>query len=227
MKTKSIFITATGTDVGKTYISALLVKKMKELGLNCGYYKPVLSGAIKSTDGLLPGDCNFVIETAKLDVAPLDCVSYCFEEAISPHLASVRQGVRIKKDVIKKDYTEISNKYDYLIVEGAGGITCPLNLENEKLLLSDVINYLNIDIVIVADAGLGTINSVILTVEYAKAHNINIKGIIFNNFDKNNFMHIDNKKQVEILTAIPVVACVKKGENDLSILKPELLEIFD
>ena len=43
--TKGIFITATGTDVGKTYVSALIVKKLRELGINCGYYKPALSGA--------------------------------------------------------------------------------------------------------------------------------------------------------------------------------------
>ena len=67
MGCKSIFITATGTDVGKTYISALLVKKMREFDLNCGYYKPALSGAIRQDDGtLLPGDCDYVIKTAGL-----------------------------------------------------------------------------------------------------------------------------------------------------------------
>ena len=77
MGCKSIFITATGTDVGKTYISGLLVKKMREVGLNCGYYKPALSGAIRQSDGtLLPGDCDYVVKTAGLDVLPLDCVTY-------------------------------------------------------------------------------------------------------------------------------------------------------
>ena len=63
MVCKSIFVTATGTDIGKTYISALLVKKLRDSGFNCGYYKPALSGAIKQPDGsLLPGDCDFVVK---------------------------------------------------------------------------------------------------------------------------------------------------------------------
>ena len=92
MKNKSVFITATGTDVGKTYVSALLVKKMRNLGYNCGYYKPALSGAIRQSDGsLLPGDCDYVLKTSGLEVTPMDCLTYCFEEAVSPHLAAARK----------------------------------------------------------------------------------------------------------------------------------------
>ena len=69
--TKCIFVTATGTDIGKTYISGLVVKKMREAGLNCGYFKPVLSGAIKEGNELEPGDCRHVVETAHLDCKPM------------------------------------------------------------------------------------------------------------------------------------------------------------
>lgn len=224
---KSLFITATGTDVGKTYVSGLLVKKLRELGLNCGYYKPALSGAVKQQNGsLLPGDCDFVVRTSKLNVNPTDCVTYCFEEAVSPHLAAERVGVNIKKNVILDDYKKISNSYDYLIVEGAGGITCPFNLKEEKLLLPDIIKALNIPVVIIANGGLGTINSVILTVDYAKTQGLHIKGIILNNYEKENFMHIDNKKQIEKLTGVKVLTTVAKNDNDLDIDKEILLEIF-
>lgn len=227
MGCKSIFITATGTDVGKTYISALLVKKMREFGLNCGYYKPALSGAIRQDDGtLLPGDCDYVIKTAGLDVSPLDCVTYCFEEAVSPHLASARLEINIDKKVIKSEYEKRCEVYDYLVVEGAGGITCPFNMQAEILLLPDVIKELGTDVLLVADGGLGTINSVLLTVEYAKARGLNILGIILNNFDKNDFMHIDNKKQVEVLTEIPVIALVAKNEDNIEISKDSLVKLF-
>ena len=211
MNSKGIFVTATGTDVGKTYISALLVKALRKLGMNCGYYKPALSGAIKQKDGtLLPGDADYVVKTAGLDIKPTDCVTYCFEEAVSPHLAAVRSGVQIEIKKIEENFNHLLKKYDTLVVEGAGGITCPFNLKEEKLLLSDVIKALGLDVVLVADAGLGTINSVLLTVEYAKSCKINIKGIIYNNFDPNNFMHIDNVKQIEKLTKITTLAKVKK-----------------
>jgi dethiobiotin synthetase len=225
---KSIFITATGTDVGKTYISGLLVKKMRDAKLNCGYYKPALSGAIRQSDGsLLPGDCDFVLRTAKLNKNPLDCVTYCFEEAVSPHLAAIRQGVKIEPKKILSDFEKISKDYDFMVVEGAGGITCPFNLNNETLLLPDIIKTLDLDSIIVADGGLGTINSVLLTTEYAKAHDINIRGIIFNNYDSENFMHQDNLRQVERLTGIKVITTVKKGDTELEISKENLLKIFE
>lgn len=229
MKTKSVFVTATGTDIGKTYISGLLVKKMRELNHNCGYYKPALSGAIRQNDGsLLAGDCDFVTKLAKLDIPSSSCVSYCFEEAVSPHLASNRVGVEIKLDKILADFEKLSQNFDYLVVEGAGGITCPFCITEDKtMLLPDVIKKLGEDIVIVADGGLGTINSVLLTVEYAKSQNLNIRGIILNNYDKNDFMHIDNKKQVEYLTKIPVIATVASGDTDLDIDEKVLLNIFD
>ena len=227
MGCKSVFITATGTDVGKTYFSALLVKKMRDLGHNCGYYKPALSGATRQQDGtLLPGDCDYVVSTSGLAVEPLSCVSYCFEEAVSPHLAAHRQGVQIDKEIIKKDYSTKTEIFNYLVVEGAGGITCPFNLDNEKILLPDIIKSLNLDILIVADAGLGTINSVILTVEYAKSNNLSVRGIVLNNYDENNFMHVDNKIQIERLTGIKVVAEVGNGDKELNISTTDLLKIF-
>lgn len=223
--TKAIFVTATGTDVGKTYISALIVKKLRELEYNCGYFKPALSGAIEKDGKLIPGDCDFVLKTAGIDENPLDFVSYVYKTAVSPHLASEIENNPIKIEKIKSDFEKIKQKYDYLVVEGAGGIICPFNLGEPKLLLPDVIKDLGLDILIVASASLGTINSTVLTVEYAKQQRINVKGIILNNYDENDFMQRDNKIQVENLTGVKVVATVKQNDmniNDLSDLFKEV-----
>ena len=214
--TKCIFITATGTDIGKTYISALIVKKMREEGLNCGYYKPILSGAING----IPGDCKYVTETAGLNCNPMDCLTYCFEEAVSPHLAAKRQNIVISKEKILEDFKSKQQEYDYLLIEGAGGITCPINIEN-KYLMNDLIKDMGTDIVIVADGGLGTINSVLLTVEYAQKRNINIRGIILNNY-KDNFMYEDNVISIEKLTGLNILTTVQRNDTDIKIKK----EIF-
>ena len=216
--TKKIFITATGTDIGKTYVSALIVKKMREVGFNCGYYKPVLSGVETKNGKLTKSDCNYVVETAKLPAEANECVTYWWEEAVSPHLAAKRAGQIIETEKIKADFKKACDKYEYLLIEGAGGITCPLRLDNEKYLLKDLIKDLGTDIIIVADAGLGTINSTLLTVEYAKKNGINIQGIILNNYDSDNFMHIDNLKQTEYLTGEKVISKVRKNENDIELL---------
>ena len=216
---KNIFITATGTDVGKTYVSALIVKKMREEGLNCGYFKPVLSGVVEKDGKLIESDCNYVVSTAKIPTTADDCVAYWWKEAVSPHLASVRAGEAINIDQIKKAFSEKQSQYDYLLIEGAGGITCPLRLQDgEKYLLNDLIKELGASIIIVADGGLGTINSILLTVEYARQHNIEIAGIILNNFNPSSFMHQDNLKQVEYLTGIKVIATVEKNQTDIKLL---------
>ncbi len=100
-------------------------------------------------------------------------------------------------------------------------------MKDQVLLLPEVIKTLGLGIVIVADGGLGTINSVLLTVEYAKAQGLDIRGIIFNNYDANNFMHVDNKKQVEFLTGIKVLAEVAKGDSDINISQSDLLKLFN
>ncbi len=209
--TQGIFITATGTDIGKTYISALLVKKIREQNVNCGYFKPVLSGAENIDGKLVPGDAKYVVETAKLSCAPESCVSYIFEPAVSPHLASSE----IKQEKILADYKAHSAMYDFIVVEGAGGIVCPLNLSDTPIIMADLIKLLGLDIIIVADAGLGTINSTVLTVEFAKQKGISVRGIILNNFDSENYMHQDNKLSIEKLTGIKVIATVKKDAVDI------------
>ena len=220
---KGIFITATGTDVGKTYVSALIVKSMRENGFNCGYYKPALSGAEITKDGkIIPGDADYVLKTAGIKVPPENYVSYIFKPAVSPHLAAEIENNPIKLEKIKTDFDRIKHEFEYLLVEGAGGIVCPFNIK-EGILLPDVIKALNLDTLLVADAGLGTINSTVLSAEYAKYHGINIKGIILNNYDKTDIMHRDNKNQIENLTGIKVLTEVKKNSELIDITKIEPL----
>jgi len=93
-------------------------------------------------------------------------------------------------------------------------------------MLTDVIKAFNLDIIIVAASGLGTINSTVLTCEYAKQQNFTIKGIIFNNYEPENFLHIDNKKQIEYLTGIPVIDCISLNATDLSIDAETLTSLY-
>ena len=217
---KKIFITGTGTDVGKTYISALIVKKMREAGFNCGYFKPVISGVTEMCGHLMDSDANYVIQTANIPAEPENCVSYYWQEAVSPHLAAKRKNQEIDIDKIKYDFAQINKKYDYLLIEGAGGITCPLKINSEeKYLLKDLIWELGLSVIIIADAGLGTINSTLLTVDYARANGIEIEGIILNNYESDNFMHWDNLEQIERLTGINVVATVSNGASDIMLLE--------
>ena len=216
----ALFITATGTDIGKTYVSALLVKRMRELGMVCGYYKPVMSG----DDGTSLSDCEYVVKMSGLDIEPAVCTSYRFTDAVSPHLAARREGITIEKDKILSDYKTLANKYDYMIIEGAGGVTCPII--EDKYLMWNLIKDLGTAAVIVADGGLGTINSVITTVVYLQNRAIEIKGIILNNYDSSDYMHIDNLAMIEKMTGIDVIATIEKDSKEINISPQELKQLF-
>ena len=90
---KALFVTGTGTDVGKTYVTALMVKKLAESGENAAYYKAAMSGNRRRSDGsLIPGDAMFVQQTAGLSQPLGEMCPYVYEHAWSPHLAARYEG---------------------------------------------------------------------------------------------------------------------------------------
>jgi dethiobiotin synthetase len=223
---KGLFVTGTGTDIGKTYVTGLIVKKLRSSGLDAGYYKPALSGAKLINGELVPGDCKHVADTAGLQIAPTKLASYIYKTEVSPHLAAQIECRQIEPDVIFNDFEKFMHKYSYITVEGCGGIICPLRLDSNILMQTDIIKLLNLDVLIVAESGLGSINSAALTVHYAESHGINIRGIILNNYDATNFLHRDNKNSIELITKISVVACVPAGATSLDMDTPDLCRLY-
>ncbi|MDO4486582.1 MAG: dethiobiotin synthase [Bacillota bacterium] len=223
-----IFITGTGTDVGKTYVAGLIAKKLKESGRSTAYYKAAMSGNERRSDGsLVPGDAVFVKTVSGIEQPLEDMCPYIYETAVSPHLASRIEGNPVKLDVVKRGFESVCSRYDYVTMEGSGGILCPLCFDEEKLQLEDVIKELNLACIIVADAGLGTINSVVLTCEYMKARNIEIKGVIFNHFHPGDVMEEDNLRMCEFLTGEKVIACVEDGDEELDIDADVLASLYE
>ncbi len=223
---KGIFITGTGTDVGKTYVTALIVKKLRQNGINAGYYKPALSGAEVQDGELVPGDCKFVAATAGLPVLPRELTSYMYETAVSPHLAAQIEERPIEREVILSAFARFARRYDFITVEGCGGIICPLRLDGNILMQTDIIRQLNLDLLVVAPSGLGSINSAVLTVHYAQSLGLTVKGFILNNYDSADFLHKDNRKVIESLTKIPVVACVARHASDLAMDTNALCHLY-
>lgn len=223
---KGIFITATGTDVGKTYITALITKALCEYGIKAGYYKAVLSGAEIISDKVVPGDAKFVFDYAKIHKEPNDYVSYILKTPVSPHLAAKLENVSIDLNIIYNHFNRIKSEFEYLTVEGCGGIICPIRLDNEVIMLTDIIKRLGLDVLIVAPSELGTINYSVLTVEYLKQQGISIRGIILNNYDDNSFLHRDNKKIIERLTGIEIIAGVENGAKRLNVPIDKLCSLY-
>ena len=185
---KAIFLTGTGTDIGKTFIAGLIVKKLAQAGKNPAYYKAAMSGNDRRPDGsLIPGDALFVRQMSGISQPLGEMCPYVYENAWSPHLASRVEGNPVDLAVVHEGFTKVAENYDYITMEGSGGILCPLCFDERKIQLEDVIREFGLSSILVADAGLGTINSVVLTFEYMKTHNLPLKGIIFNHYHPGNF----------------------------------------
>ena len=223
---KNLFITGTGTDVGNTYLTGLIVKKLREGGASSAYYKAAMSGNERRPDGtLIPGDALQVKTMSGVEQPLEEMCPYIYETAVSPHLAAKIEGNPIEMECVLKNFDRVCGTYDYVTVEGSGGIFCPLRFDEQKIQLEDFIKARSLACLMIADAGLGTINAVVLTAEYMKARKIPVKGIIFNHYEPGNPLHEDNRLMCEAMTGLNVVACVKDGDMDLDI-PFELMEGF-
>lgn len=225
---KKLFITGTGTDIGKTYVTGLIVKKLAEHHKNPAYFKAAMSGNDRRADGtLIPGDALWIKEASGIAQPLEEMCPYVYENAYSPHLASRIEGNPVCMDVVKEYYQKVIEKYDYVTVEGSGGILCPICFDEAKIQLEDIIKELDLSCLIVADAGLGTINNVVLTVEYMRSRQIPVRGMIFNRFHPGDVMEEDNLKMCEYLTGLKVVACVREGEDALDMDVDELSSLYE
>ena len=220
---KGIMITATATDVGKTYITALLAKAMKAYGFRVGYYKAALSGA----GTIAASDAGYVNAAAGLDQEENSLVSYLYQNAVSPHLAAKWEGNLVDLTKVRRDYERVGEKYDYVLVEGSGGIVCPLRYDDgTHIFLEDIIKTLSLKTLIVADAGLGAINAVTLTAEYLKSRKLDCRGVILNRFTKTP-MEMDNTAMITAITGLPVLALVAPGAKDLAIGEKTIRSLFE
>lgn len=224
---KKLFITGTGTDIGKTYVTALIIKKLRENGFNGGYYKAAISENHRDFNGnLIAEDPQFIKDIAHLNEDIENMVSYTYEEAVSPHLASIKEGNPVEIEKVITDFHNNLEKYDHLTMEGSGGIICPLRYDNKKIFLEDIIKTLEIPCVIVANTTLGTINNTLLTISYMLSKNIEIKGIIFNNYNPHNHMERDNIKLIKELSGIEVLDCIKTDEKNLNVSIEKLISLY-
>ncbi|WP_456472320.1 dethiobiotin synthase [Methanocaldococcus sp.] len=167
-----IFITGTDTGVGKTYISSIIGEHLKDK-LKVAYLKPIETGGREDTLTLK--------KILKLD-EPLDIINPInLSLPLSPNIAFDVENINIDlkeiKERIAKSYNYLKDKYDFLIVEGAGGVCVPIK---DKFLMSDLIKFLDLPAIIVSRPNLGTINHTLLTIEHLRNKGVEIRGVIIN-----------------------------------------------
>ena len=203
-----IFILGTGTDVGKTYVSALLINSLNKDGYNFGYFKPVVSGGME--------DPIYVKEETGLPDSLESLVSYAFKPPLSPHLAAGDTVISPKK--IKENFLRLKEVQDErnLIIEGCGGIFCPIYIDDKNpsknIFLKDIVKIFDCFKILVAPAGLGSLNSIFTALSYGKLNNIEIDILILNNFSKDSLICNDNLHFLKKYSGISEIFTVENSQ---------------
>lgn len=207
---RGIFVVGTDTDVGKTYVSGVIARHMMDQGVSTGYFKAAVSGNVRKDGKLIPGDALFVRQMAGLTQPLSQMVPYVYEQAYSPHLASRLEGSPVEMEIVRKFYERCASDYEFVVAEGSGGILCPLRQdETQTIWLEDVIRMTGLSCVLVADAGLGTINHVLLTTAYMRAKDLPLEGIILNHWQPDLILHRDNEMMIKQETGLPILGHIR------------------
>jgi len=173
------FITAIDTDAGKTVATGLLARHILRKGQTATTMKIVQTGC----DGDIASDLEIHrdLMNERLTIHDHNNITnpYLFKHPASPHLSANMEGRKIETDLIKQNIASIEPKYDYLFVEGAGGLLVPLN---EDTSIADFIQAENFKTILVSSSKLGSINHTLLTLEVMKSRGIDCVGLIYNHF---------------------------------------------
>lgn len=211
----NFFVTATDTDVGKSYICRHLAKEFIKRKLKTGYLKPFQSGVVKGID-------NDAIQVEKTAIGVNIKSSYITQTPCTPWVSAQIDNVKFELKKVKEDFEDLKNSCDITIVEGSGGLYVPVE---ENILMSDVIKTLNLPAVIVARPDLGTINHTLMTIKCAKSDGINIIGVVISNFPEttDNPVILSAKEMIESYCDTKVIAAIKHNQTDLSQLAQLLI----
>jgi dethiobiotin synthetase len=158
------FVTATDTGVGKTVVTAALASLLRARGRDVAVLKPVQSGALADDPA---GDAALL---------GAECV-YSFAAPLAPLVAARAEGVTIELGPILARAQQLAAEHELLLVEGAGGLLVPLA---PTLDIADLAAALGLPLIVVARAGLGTVNHTLLTIEAARARGLDVVGVVLN-----------------------------------------------
>ncbi len=211
----NLFVAGTGTEVGKSYVTGLIIKKLNSLGCACGYFKATMSDSGE--------DAKRIKEVSGIAQDEATMCPYVYKTEALPYIAGRVENNPVSLDVIKDAFDKVGKDFDYITMEGSSGICCPIS---DELMLEDIVGTLGLHSIIVADAGVGCINSVVLTASYMIMRDMHVKGIILNHFVEGDENCEENLRMCELLTGVPVIAKVKDGDTDLDIDEDTLLMLY-
>lgn len=177
---KGIFVTGTDTGVGKTIVTAVVARLLRMRGIRVGVMKPVTSGCREVDGELVSDDALLTCQAAGISCSR-DVTPYLLREPLAPAEAAKIDGTVIEFARIRESFDRLTAAYDFVIVEGAGGLMVPLV---GGFLMADLARELDLPLLVVARPNLGTVNHTVLTCFAAQQMGIPVSGVIINNLPK-------------------------------------------
>ena len=186
MQVQTLFITATGTNIGKTYTTVQLIEAFAAQGLRVGAYKPIETGVdtVPLDASLLLKACQKVNENFK-SLTPEDITAYTFPLPAAPFCADTEQSIDLNK--VMEKYHELSQLCDILIVEGAGGLMVPVTKE---YMMINLAKELNAKVLLVTPSRLGCINDTLLSMNALRSYDLEFDWCVNIHEDKDTFEEV-------------------------------------
>jgi dethiobiotin synthetase len=172
---RGVFVTGTGTEVGKTIVAAAIARTLAADALSVAVFKPAVSGLDDYRDSGQPPDHELLRLAAGSDQSDDEIAPYRYGPPVSPHLGAELEGTPIDPVRLREVATAAANSADALVCEGVGGFLVPLTL---GYLVRDLARDLALPVVIAAPPGLGTINHTLLTIEAVRAVGLEVAAVV-------------------------------------------------
>ncbi|OFC69372.1 dethiobiotin synthase [Alteromonas confluentis] len=210
--TTSYFITGTDTEVGKTFVSSLLLKAAAAAGLQSVGYKPVSAGC-ELVDGEMSNeDARSLHAASSLPVSLSEVNPIALMPPIAPHIAAAQVDHTITSEALIAGFTHLQDKQpDFLLMEGAGGWRLPLG---NDLWMPDVVKTLKLDVIVVVGMRLGCLNHAMLTCEAIQHDGLNIRGWIANQLSPDMPVYQENLATLKAAMPAPLLAEIPYGAGD-------------
>ena len=195
-KALKLFVTGTGTGVGKTYVTQLLLGALSRLGSSAAGFKPIACGERTDAVDLAAASSP---EPASID----DINPVFFKNPAAPMAASLIEGNKADIPAIKAAYHALANQYEHILVEGIGGWAVPVTAGYS---MADLVADLDLPVLVVVDNRLGALNHTILTVNAIRARGLKLAGIVLNHVtDARDAASISNRTILEQLLTPPLM----------------------
>ena len=199
-----VFVTGTDTGVGKTVVAAGIAGAMRRDGIDVGVMKPIATG-IPKENGFKSSDAELLAKIAGSTDPESEINPIFLPLEASPLTASRTLNMDIKLDKVFSAFKSLTGKHEFVIVEGIGGVMVPIK---QDYFVIDMIKEMNMPVLIVSRAALGTLNHTLLTVRACREYDLNVAGIVINCVRANNIIEKTAGEIIHELTGVFVIGSI-------------------